>query len=534
MAQGIARASSPRGGGASKRQRRARARIETERRASGRGGRTSDVVARTRVDARAEPRRRRKTRRGGDSRRRYPRTRSQGGGGGGPEGAREGIRRGGASTRAGRRRGGERGDARRRPPVAKRARDAARLVEKTRAENVALARDPRGGEGSVTRRERGGGGGDEDEEPGDGDERGDEGPGRTRGDEAEVGSPEADSPARGRRPANFDARWNTSRIASGRGTSTRRRLKRRLAGQLAEKDQGEKDATGRGVSEASSAPTSGASSFSRASAERRGTRLVRRAVGLLVAATTLTGRCAIDLGTHRLWRLARAAIVSVSRVMTGSGQAAYNAFSDGAVSSSLALMAHVPDVDVQVSGCRIIASMVASPTMTTHARRAPSFAGGRALRASSLGVGIPRRGRRRREGGGARDVDRRASRRTPRAARDDLRENARARVGGDGRARGGWRACWRRAADVSSRRRSGRRGEARARRRRGSRGGAKDDARQRRERTSDAIRRGVRQPEEWLQGNEGNRGGRKIPNPAPVRKPKGLASGVTSKALEGL
>ena len=57
------------------------------------------------------------------------------------------------------------------------------------------------------------------------------------------------------------------------------------------------------------------------------------------------------LGTHRLWRLARAAIVSVSRVMTGSGQAAYNAFSDGAVSSSLALMAACPcDVDVQVSG----------------------------------------------------------------------------------------------------------------------------------------------------------------------------------------
>ena len=40
--------------------------------------------------------------------------------------------------------------------------------------------------------------------------------------------------------------------------------------------------------------------------------------------------------------------------------------------------------------------------------------------------------------------------------------------------------------------------------------------------------------EEWLQGNEGNPGGRKIPNPAPVRKPKGLASGVTAKALEGL
>ena len=174
MAQGIARASSPRGGGASKRQRRARARIETERRASGRGGRTSDVVARTRVDARAEPRRRRKTRRGGDSRQRYPRTRSQGGGGGGPEGAREGIRRGGASTRAGRRRGGERGDARRRPSRSRSARrGGAPGGEDARGKRRARARS-RGGEGSVTRRERGGGGGDEDEEPGGGDERGDE------------------------------------------------------------------------------------------------------------------------------------------------------------------------------------------------------------------------------------------------------------------------------------------------------------------------------------------------------------------------
>ena len=81
----------------------------------------------------------------------------------------------------------------------------------------------------------------------------------------------------------------------------------------------------------------------------------------------------------------RSAIVSVSRVMTGSS--AYAAFSDGALSSSLALMAASPrDRNVQVSGCRVIASMVTSPTMAAHARRAPSFAGGGALRAAAAAL----------------------------------------------------------------------------------------------------------------------------------------------------
>jgi hypothetical protein len=125
--------------------------------------------------------------------------------------------------------------------------------------------------------------------------------------------------------------------------------------------------------------------FLRASAERRYAAR-RRAVRLLVAATTPTEEMRADpVGTRRRWRVARSAVVSVSRVMTGSS--AYAAFSDGALSSSLALMAASPrDRNVQVSGCRVIASMVTSPTMAAHARRAPSFAGGGALRAAAAAL----------------------------------------------------------------------------------------------------------------------------------------------------
>ena len=259
-------------------------------------------------------------------------------------------------------------------------------------------------------------------------------------------------------------------------------------------------------------------------------------MGLLVAATTLTEEMRADpLGTHRLWRLARAAIVSVSRVMTGSGQAAYNAFSDGAVSSSLALMAACPcDVDVQVSGCRIIASMVASSTMTTHARRAPSFAGGGALRASASALEYHA-------------ADAAAAKAAARAmwtavhlgGRPAQHEMISARMhelvlaAMDAHAEDGsvLEACCgcllatalgddeaKLALDAAGARAEVRR----TMRDRGAKG--------------QAMRFGGAfvSLEEWLQGNEGNRGGRKIPNPAPVRKPKGLASGVTSKALEGL
>ena len=438
------------------------------------------------------------------------------------------------------------------------ARDAAaRLVEKTRAENVALARDlAEAREALLVAREEA-----EAETKTKSREAGTNAGTNARtkaGDEAEVGSPEADSPEADS-PETADARQTlrravehlSNRVKEGYVHETR--LKRRLAGQLAEKDQGEKDAeAGGGVSEAfgastsgvseafgastvSSASTSGASSFSRASAERRHAAR-RRAVGVLVAATTLTEEMRADpLGTHRLWRLARAAIVSVSRVMTGSGQAAYNAFSDGAVSSSLALMAACPcDVDVQVSGCRIIASMVASPTMTTHARRAPSFAGGGALRASASALEYHA-------------ADAAAAKAAARAmwtavhlgGRPAQHEMISARMhelvlaAMDAHAEDGsvLEACCgcllatalgddeaKLALDAAGARAEVRR----TMRDRGAKG--------------QAMRFGGAfvSLEEWLQGNEGNRGGRKIPNPAPVRKPKGLASGVTSKALEGL
>ena len=415
------------------------------------------------------------------------------------------------------------------------ARDAAaRLVEKTRAENVALARDlAEAREALLVAREEA-----EAETKTKSREAGTNAGTKARtnaGDEAEVGSPEADSPetADARQTLRRAVEHLSNRVKEGYVHETQ--LKRRLAGQLAEKDQGEKDATGRGVSEASSASTSGASSFSRASAERRHAAR-RRAVGLLVAATTLTEEMRADpLGTHRLWRLARAAIVSVSRVMTGSGQAAYNAFSDGAVSSSLALMAACPcDVDVQVSGCRIIASMVASPTMTTHARRAPSFAGGGALRASASALEYHA-------------ADAAAAKAAARAmwtavhlgGRPAQHEMISARMhelvlaAMDAHAEDGsvLEACCgcllatalgddeaKLALDAAGARAEVRR----TMRDRGAKG--------------QAMRFGGAfvSLEEWLQGNEGNRGGRKIPNPAPVRKPKGLASGVTSKALEGL
>ena len=420
------------------------------------------------------------------------------------------------------------------------ARDAAaRLVEKTRAENVALARDlAEAREALLVAREEA-----EAETKTKSREAGTNAGTNARtnaGDEAEVGSPEADSPEADS-PETADARQTlrravehlSNRVKEGYVHETQ--LKRRLAGQLAEKDQGEKDATGRGVSEAFGASTSGASSFSRASAERRHAAR-RRAVGLLVAATTLTEEMRADpLGTHRLWRLARAAIVSVSRVMTGSGQAAYNAFSDGAVSSSLALMAACPcDVDVQVSGCRIIASMVASSTMTTHARRAPSFAGGGALRASASALEYHA-------------ADAAAAKAAARAmwtavhlgGRPAQHEMISARMhelvlaAMDAHAEDGsvLEACCgcllatalgddeaKLALDAAGARAEVRR----TMRDRGAKG--------------QAMRFGGAfvSLEEWLQGNEGNRGGRKIPNPAPVRKPKGLASGVTSKALEGL
>ena len=286
------------------------------------------------------------------------------------------------------------------------ARDAAtRLLETTRAENAALSRDLAAArEALLAAREEAA-------------------EAKTAKAEAAPGTPNADADAETERLRREVERLS-SRVKEAYVRETE--LKRQLA-RAAEKVDGVEGAEGAegaeaktdgGTSGTSAASASGTSAapfrrpssrarvealravaFLRASAERRYAAR-RRAVSLLVAATNPTEEMRADpVGTRRRWRVARSAIVSVSRVMTGSS--AYAAFSDGALSSSLALMAASPrDRNVQVSGCRVIASMVTSPTMAAHARRAPSFAGGGALRASASALEYhartpPRRGRRR-------------------------------------------------------------------------------------------------------------------------------------------
>jgi hypothetical protein len=82
---------------------------------------------------------------------------------------------------------------------------------------------------------------------------------------------------------------------------------------------------------------------------------------------------------------ARRALASLSRLM--NSPSAFMVYRHGALAAALSLMAAAPDDRaVQVAGCRVVASLVTSPNLVAHARRAPSFASGRALAAAAVAL----------------------------------------------------------------------------------------------------------------------------------------------------